>query len=229
MLARFNEKKQEINIFHRKPQDPGFNEMQPDFRVSYDLKTENWSVVMCSQALVCNSCFYRSRTTSICEDNPVVLSVKQGLQRSESGDQHWFFMDIDGVWTDSDDRVIECRRCRRERLGVEHSSINTRSSFSLASGDPTCENYGRKSIHLKSVVPSLTKAGELSIRFMTRGRTILPSARNMQITHRVENDQSPEVVFQFIKVSPTKFNIDFRSPLSPIQAFCIALSTHFWK
>lgn len=222
MFARLDEQAREFRIYHKRSQEPDFTEKEPDFRMSWDGKAGKWSVVMCSEALVCNTCLYRSRSVSYFEEKPTILTMQQGLQRSEKGDQHWSYMDVDGISTESGDRLVECRRCRSARTGsMDGSPLTARASFTDSNEPASLAPRGE--LHLKSVIPSLNKAGELSIRFMTRGRTILPSARNMQITTR------NEIVFQFLKVSASKFNIDFRAPLSPIQAFCIALSTHYWK
>jgi hypothetical protein len=228
MLGRLDEKAREFRVYHKKPTEPDFSASSPDFRLTWDQKAEKWTVVMCSEALVCNTCLYRSRSVSYCEDKPVILSISQGLQRSEKADQHWSYMDVDGISTEFGDNLVECRRCRSARTdSVDTSPLMARSSFTLFNEVPPAAP--RSELHLKSVIPTMNKSGDLSIRFMTRGRTIMPSARNLQIVTNSPENQSTEIVLQFVKVSATKFNIDFRAPLSPIQAFCVALSTHYWK
>jgi hypothetical protein len=218
MIVFLDEKSREFRVYHKRPSDPDFVESRPDFKLSWNENGENWSVVMCSEALVCSTCMYRSRNVSYFDEKPAILNIRQGVHHSEKGSQHWFFMDIDGISTEFGDRVVECRRCR---TGIDSfSPLNSRSSFISSLNTLPIP---KPELHLKSVIPTITKSGDLSIRFLTRGRSILPSARNMQIT------SNGEVVFQFIRISNTKFNIDFRSPLSPIQALCIALSTHYWK
>jgi hypothetical protein len=223
MFARLDEDRRVCNIFHRKPADPQFSENRPDFRLSWDENHQFWSVCVCSDSLICDKCLYRSRNVSVINEKPTILSIEQGMQTSEKGDHHWFYMDIEGVSTEFGDRAVECRRCRN---GADSSPIgNHRGSFSIPSDSIS---FGRPPLRLKSVIPSLTKTGELSIRFLTRDRSVLPSARNMQISGPNPEGVN-EIVFQFIKISALKFNIDFRAPLSPIQAFCIALSTNYWK
>lgn len=53
------------------------------------------------------------------------------------------------------------------------------------------------------------------------GRVTKPSVKNFQLVNPHNNDL---VILQFGRVSSTKFTLDFRYPLSPFQAFCIALS-----
>ncbi len=41
----------------------------------------------------------------------------------------------------------------------------------------------------------------------------------------VTSDDDPQVVLQFGRIGPYKFNLDFQFPLNAIQAFGIALSS----
>jgi hypothetical protein len=227
MFAQMNESVKAFHVFNRRPTEPDFKVDRPDFKLAWDEDKSIWYVTMCADSLICDKCLYRSRNVSLFDERPTILSICQGTQRSEKGDNHWFFMDIEGVSTEFGNRVVECRRCR-EDSGGDDSIFNPRSSFNLLPDSPARSGRVLPAFHLKSVIPSLTKSGDLSIRFMTRDRTVLPSARNMQITSH-NTERPSEIVFQLIKVSAMKFNIDFRSPLAPIQAFCIALSTHYWK
>jgi len=58
-----------------------------------------------------------------------------------------------------------------------------------------------------------------------KGRNVLSSAKNFQLALR----QKPKhVICQFGKLGPTNFGLDFRYPLSVIQAFAMGMSTIFW-
>jgi hypothetical protein len=54
------------------------------------------------------------------------------------------------------------------------------------------------------------------------GRVSKPSVKNFQMVR--ENDPDDATVMQFGRVSEDKFIVDFAWPLSPFQAFAIALS-----
>jgi len=60
-----------------------------------------------------------------------------------------------------------------------------------------------------------------------KGRPIIPSAKNFQLT--AEGDEGGRVVCQFGKLTHDKFALDFRYPLTVIQAFGICLTTVFWE
>jgi len=58
-----------------------------------------------------------------------------------------------------------------------------------------------------------------------KGRHILSSAKNFQLSLQ----QKPgHVICQFGKIGASTFSLDFRYPLSVIQAFAIAMTTIFW-
>jgi hypothetical protein len=58
-----------------------------------------------------------------------------------------------------------------------------------------------------------------------KGRRILPSAKNFQLALASRPDQ---VVCQYGKIGPSTFSLDFKFPLSVIQAFGLSLSTLMW-
>merc|ERR1712060_178485 len=59
-----------------------------------------------------------------------------------------------------------------------------------------------------------------------KGRPAQSSAKNFQIALR----QKPtHVICQYCKLGPTKFGLDFKYPLSVIQAFGISMTTLFWR
>merc|ERR1740123_348048 len=58
-----------------------------------------------------------------------------------------------------------------------------------------------------------------------KGRNIVSSAKNFQLglQHKPKH-----IICQYGKVGGSTFSLDFRYPLSVIQAFGISLSTTFW-
>jgi hypothetical protein len=54
-----------------------------------------------------------------------------------------------------------------------------------------------------------------------QGRVKLPSVKNFQLVRDIDQDT---VILQFGKVSDHSFSLDYREPLTAIQAFAIALT-----
>jgi len=65
--------------------------------------------------------------------------------------------------------------------------------------------------------------GSLVLDF--KGRRISASAKNFQLA---PTDRKEHVTCQFGKIGPDVFGLDFRYPLTVIQAFGMAMSTVHW-
>ena len=211
MLARLYEAERCFRIYRHKPTEPQYNEASPDFKLCWNDIRSKWVASMSTNSLVCGSCVYKKRTASVFDEQPVILELNQGIEQAEVVTQHWFYMDIDGISTEFGDRVVACKDCQ---------------AVKDENGSPSNRKRLLPKLHLQSVRPVVSKKGDLSIRFLTGGRTVQPSARNVQV--KAADRDEDVVVFQFLKLSHSRFNIDFMSPLSPVQAFSIALSTHYW-
>jgi len=59
-----------------------------------------------------------------------------------------------------------------------------------------------------------------------KGRRVLSSAKNFQLT---QEEDMKHVVLQHCKIAPNTFSLDFRFPLTVIQAFGISLTTICWS
>lgn len=60
-------------------------------------------------------------------------------------------------------------------------------------------------------------------RLNFHGRVSVPSVKNFQLEARGAGPEAP-VALQFGKVNDKKFHLDFRAPVTPIQAFALALA-----
>lgn len=58
-----------------------------------------------------------------------------------------------------------------------------------------------------------------------KGRRVLASAKNFQLA---QEEHPGHVVCQYGKIGPDTFGLDFRYPMTVIQAFSISLTTLFW-
>ena len=202
LLARMNDEMNRFHIFHHKPDEPRYDGASPDFTLTWSDDKLRWRSALC-KSVPCDKCIYRRRNSVIVDEKPDILLITQGMEKSTVSEQHWFHMSIRGLSTEFGNRVVLCKACQ--------SDSSPTGTLKLPE------------LNLQSVLPTISKKGELSIRFLTSDRKVLPSARNLQVKtldHRV--------VLQFLRMDSWRFFLDFSSPLSPIQAFSIALSTHFW-
>eukprot|EP00824_Muranothrix_gubernata_P019227 TRINITY_DN38814_c0_g1_i1.p1 TRINITY_DN38814_c0_g1~~TRINITY_DN38814_c0_g1_i1.p1 ORF type:complete len:381 (+),score=82.50 TRINITY_DN38814_c0_g1_i1:77-1144(+) len=75
-------------------------------------------------------------------------------------------------------------------------------------------------VHLKNKPPRFNhQLGAYVLNF--NGRVTMASVKNFQL---VEDGKQDKLLLQFGRVGKDQFNLDFRFPLSPYQAFCIALT-----
>merc|ERR1719253_2382541 len=91
------------------------------------------------------------------------------------------------------------------------------------------EAAGCAATRLKTRLPQWNaKLGSLALDF--RGRCKEASSRNIQLCGvDVEKPSARDTVLIFGKMGVGAFSLDFRGPLSPVQAFAAALTTTKWK
>jgi hypothetical protein len=95
----------------------------------------------------------------------------------------------------------------------------------LGKGDLACPPEGsRDAQFLCTKKPAWNDQVE-SLVLDFKGRTVMSSAKNFQLAM----EERPEhVICQYGKIGPTTFSLDFRYPLSVIQAFGMSLTTMHW-
>jgi len=121
--------------------------------------------------------------------------------------------------------------CIFNAMGISIPGLNPDGSRQvwcplLGRGD-LAEDDGSQALHLVTQVPEWNEdVRSLVLDF--KGRSVHPSAKNFQLVP--EYSQKPEhMVCQFAKIKPDMFSLDFRYPLSLIQAFAASLTTMFWE
>ncbi|KAF0719851.1 Aste57867_741 [Aphanomyces stellatus] len=140
---------------------------------------------------------------------------------------------IPAVMEDNRSRVIWCpRMCRSDTPsgGTPRTAAKTEL---VTSPSP----HGKKTkftfdtpvsdrVKLVSKLPSWCSEVNSLIMKFHGGRIREASAKNFML---VLDDDDDKAVFQFGKFSKSKFSLDFRYPLAPIQAFAIGLSSCSWS
>ena len=216
LYARLDEPSKVFNVHRHKPGDLNFREELPDFKLSFSQNHDRWTAGVFYNSFVCDKCTYtrRERSYSVgsvsssasAKPKPQtgLLEISQGMEHVHSG-QHWFYMTINGRSAEFGEDLIECPECSE--------NFNTRQTRAPQSG-----------LEVHSIPPAV-KNGELKVKFITNNREILPSARNVQCASSKHNE---DIVFQLVRIGDGVFNMDYKSPLSPLQAFFMSLSTHYW-
>lgn len=217
LYAKLDEPSKVFNVHRHKPGDLNFREELPDFKLSFTQNHDRWTASVFHNFFVCDKCTYTRReraysigsvsSTASSKQKPQygLLEISQSTEHVNSG-QHWFYMAINGRSAEFGDELIECPECSE--------NLNTRQSRPTQSGG----------LEVHSIPPAV-KNGDLKVKFITNNREILPSVRNVQCASSKHNE---DIVFQLVKVGDKVFNIDYKAPLSPLQAFFMSLSTHYW-
>ncbi|ETV67771.1 hypothetical protein H257_16129 [Aphanomyces astaci] len=140
---------------------------------------------------------------------------------------------IPAVMEDSRSRVIWCpRMCRSDTPsgGTPRTSAKTELVTSPSPHGKktkfTFETPVSDRVKLVSKLPSWCSEVNSLIMKFHGGRIREASAKNFML---VLDDDDDKAVFQFGKFSKSKFSLDFRYPLAPIQAFAIGLSSCSWS
>ena len=222
MLARIDDVNKKFDIYQHKMTEPQYVAGVPDAILTWNSKAaDKWIASVSLSSLVCDDCAYKRRSIDETSGGPTtkftcILEISQGMENLPTG-QHWFWMDLSAKLTECGERrIIDCQHCHPTENNCRNAPLSPPlSPRSLVKSD----------LSVRSMAPIVSpRGGNLSVSFISRDRTIQPSARNVQCSSL----NSEEVCFQFIKLSSNVFAIDYRAPLSPLQAFCAALSTNFW-
>ena len=200
LSAQLDESNNGFNIFRHKSGDVNYDESSPNVRLSYNTEHDKWTARLLTESNVCDRFTYKRREWIRSTSKPIILEIKHGVEQLGNG-QHWFYLNATGPSSELGDPIYTCMNCQ------ENKSVNTQPKLALNSVLPTVRN------------------GDLSIKFYTKFREIAASSRNLQCTSATHENR---VVFQFVRLVDGRMNMDYKSPLCPVQAFCLALSTHFW-
>jgi len=111
------------------------------------------------------------------------------------------------------------RNAAKKELVTSPSPQNRKTVFTFDS--PVSDR-----IKLVSKLPAWCSEVNSLIMKFHGGRVREASAKNFML---VLEDDPEKSVFQFGKYSKSKFSLDFRFPLAPIQAFAIGLTSCSWS
>lgn len=178
-----------------------FNQERPAFTMSYNGSKDTWRLVQER----CSACQYLSPSRSCAAHGKQQMAVIKHKQHVVGeGISNIMEVIIPGLYQD-DTCVVWCPMLGMGDLA--DAEAGNGESQTLITRKPVWNEQ------VQSLVLDF------------KGRNIVSSAKNFQLALR----QKPQhVICQYGKLSPTNFGLDFRYPLSVIQAFGAAVSTIFW-
>lgn len=205
MYARADLENRRVEFFPYNPNEEEeklYDPARPAFLMTFSKDKSEWRITQER----CEHCQFAPRHLSCaCRGKQQVAYIKHG--RTAVGDGIFNCIDVSVPAVSSDgSRVVWCPMLGRGDLG---SSVG--DSF-------------QESQRLVTKKPVWNEEVE-SLVLDFKGRRILPSAKNFQLALGSRPEQ---VVCQYGKIGPTTFSLDFKFPLSVIQAFGCSLSTLMW-
>jgi hypothetical protein len=208
MFARTSPEARKVQFFlyspgDNKENDSLFDPSRPAFTMSWNEAKTEWRLVQEK----CENCQFSPKHLSCasCCGKQQVAFIKHSRTPIGDGIFNCMEVHVPGLYSD-ESRVIWCPKLGRGDLGIE----------------PDDDSY--ESQRLLTKKPAWNDEVE-SLVLDFKARSMLSSAKNFQLALR----KRPEhVICQYGKIGSNTFSLDFRYPLSVVQAFGTALTTMFW-
>mmetsp|Transcript_22579 Transcript_22579/g.40904 ORF Transcript_22579/g.40904 Transcript_22579/m.40904 type:complete len:301 (-) Transcript_22579:489-1391(-) len=193
-----------VNFFSYNPSDQDvalFNPARPAFTMTYNKAKTEWRLVQER----CENCQFSPKHMSCaCSGKQQVAFMRHHRRPIGEGIFNCMEVHVPGLYAD-ESRVIWCPKLGRGDLS-----------------EPLDNSY--QALQLSTKQPVWNDEVE-SLVLDFKGRNVLSSAKNFQLS---PNHKPDHVVCQYGKIGVNTFSLDFRYPLSVIQAFGTALTTMFW-
>lgn len=203
MYARATAEAKKVEFFTYNPSDRGdklFDASKPAFTMTYTKEKMEFRIVQER----CERCqFSPKHLTCDCHGKQQVAVIRHSRQPVGEGIFNGMDILVPGLSADGT-RVVWCPLTGRGDLGVPY---DTDEAHVMVTKQPVWND----------------EVGSLVLDF--KGRQILSSAKNFQLTLAEKPDH---VVCQYGKISTNTFSLDFRYPLSVVQAFGASLTTMSW-
>jgi hypothetical protein len=204
MYAKANVEARTTSFFLYNPSDKDdklFDVERPAFSMTWNKERTDWMIVQER----CENCQFSPKHLSCsCHGKQQVAWIRHHRKPVGDGIFNCMEVQIPGLYSDGS-RVVWCPLLGRGDLAAPLDDSN--EAQRLVTKQPTWND------EVESLVLDF------------KGRHIISSAKNFQLalSHRPEH-----VVCQYGKIGPATFSLDFKYPLSVIQAFGISMTTLFW-
>lgn len=205
MYARASLEASKVEFFLYNPSEKEeklYDPTRPAFTMTFNKDKTEWRIVQEK----CEHCQFSPKHLSCaCRGKQQVACIRHSRKPVGDGIFNCMELHIPGLYSDGS-RVIWCPMLGRGDLGSPQHE-NSHEVQRLVTKKPVWND------EVESLVLDF------------KGRHILSSAKNFQLVLQ----QKPEhVICQYGKIGPMTFSLDFRYPLSVIQAFGVSLTTLFW-
>lgn len=213
MQAEVCLEEQRVLFFLYDPLDPEqklYDRNRPAFVMSYDAKGLEWHLVQEK----CEHCQYKPPGLSCASHGKQqVFFVRHSVEPIGNAVTNCVDARIPGIYSNGS-RIIWCPKSGKP--GLSSAELDLKAT--------------ERSSQIQRVIsrkPVWHEAAEtLILDFKGVRRDIQSSAKNFQLALQNKPDH---VICQFGKLGPNAFALDFRFPLSAVQAFGFAMTTIFWK
>lgn len=233
LYARLYAQERRVDIFQYDPKDEAHYDVnKPAFRLNFNSARTEWSLVQER----CQCCLY-SPVSCGGKGKQQLACVRHFQKKLGDGVSNCMEVKIPGVGMNGSP-VVWCSRgksgtptsspCRsptRQKI-VDFSDYGDASpvvSPERASPVGFSLSTGRESETLTTKMPTWNEEFECLVLDF-EGRSVTSSAHNFQLAH---SEDPAQLLCQYGKIGPTTFSLDFKKPLSVVQAFGVSLSTMF--
>jgi hypothetical protein len=204
MYARMLLERRRVEFFMYDPRADLFDPARPAFTMQFSRDQMEWRLLR--EGCECSDLSPKRRACS-CTGKQQVLFVRHHQTAEGDGVANGMEVHIPGMNSDGS-QVVWCSSNGRGDLGDD---------------DVGC---GDEAMVQRFVARQPEWDGELgSLVLDFKGREIVSSAKNFQITLA---QKKKHVVCQHGKIGDNRFGLDFKHPLSIVQAFGVSLTTLFW-
>eukprot|EP00930_Biecheleria_cincta_P033692 TRINITY_DN23342_c0_g1_i1.p1 TRINITY_DN23342_c0_g1~~TRINITY_DN23342_c0_g1_i1.p1 ORF type:complete len:304 (-),score=42.09 TRINITY_DN23342_c0_g1_i1:449-1360(-) len=204
MYARVSLEIRQVGFFLYDPDENQnlYNGAKPAFSMSWSKDKTEWCIVQER----CENCqFSPKHLTCACYGKQQIAWISHHRKPIGAGIFNCMEVQVPGLHEDGS-RVVWCPLTGRDDLSVAIDD-DSQEAHELITKEPSWNDQ------IQSLVLDF------------KGREIISSAKNFQLgmAHNPEH-----VLCQYGKIGAQTFGLDFKYPLSAIQAFGISLSTIFW-
>lgn len=202
MYARASLESRKVEFYLYSPterDDKLFDASRPAFTMTFNKEKTEWRIVQER----CEHCQFTPKHLSCaCHGKQQVAVIRHTRQPVGNGIFNCMEILVPALYSDGS-RVVWCPLLGRGDLGLDGSD----EAISMVTKKPVWND------EVESLVLDF------------KGRNIVSSAKNFQLALSQKPDH---VVCQYGKIGPMTFSLDFKYPMSVIQAFGVSLTTLFW-